>query len=271
MSEIEETFSRLAAQKEGALIAYVTGGYPNPKTTPQIAEALIKGGADMLELGIPFSDPIADGPSIQASSTAALTAGTTPKIVLEIASKIKKKHGVPILIMTYYNPVFRMGVREFMDHAWRSDVDGVVIPDLPVEEADEYKEIAEAYGVDTIFLAAPSTTIERLKRIINYSSGFLYLVSVFGVTGARERILDTTISLVKNFSSYTKGRIPMSVGFGISKPEHVKSIIEAGADGVIVGSAFVNIVSSNLHDFSQLLRELSNYASSLKKASVKRH
>jgi len=270
MSDITKVFQKLKAQGDGALIGYVTGGDPTPELTPRIAEALFRGGVDILELGVPFSDPIADGPTIQAASVRALQAGTTPQMVLGIAGEIKKKHGVPVVILTYYNPVFRMGVERFFRLAKSFGVDGVVVPDLPVEEAEAYREAARSCGVDTIFLAAPSTSDERLRKIIACTSGFLYVVSHFGVTGAREALDDLTVKLIRRFLPCTAGKVPLAVGFGVSKSEHAKGIIEAGADGVIVGSAFVNIVCKHQNDIEGMLEELEELARKLKEA-LKRH
>jgi tryptophan synthase alpha chain len=269
MSTISKVFEKLKAQGNGALIGYVMGGDPQPKYTPAIAEALIKGGVDILELGIPFSDPIADGPTIQAASVRALKAGTTPKMVLEIAKAIKKKHDVPVAVMTYYNPVFKMGLEKFFSLATDYGVDGAIIPDLPMEEASEYLKAANGSNVDTIFLAAPSTTDERLRRIVGCSSGFLYLVSHFGVTGTKTTVEDSTISLIKRMLPFTTGKVPLAVGFGVSKPEHVKCIIKAGADGVIVGSAFVNIVNKNQGNPEAALAEIEETARKLKQATTK--
>jgi tryptophan synthase alpha chain len=268
MSEIEKVFRKLKAQRNGALIGYVTGGDPEPKCTPPIAEALINGGVDILELGIPFSDPIADGPTIQAASERALKAGTTPKTVLEMAKEIRKNHSVPVVALTYYNPVFRMGLGKFFRLARNCMVDGVIVPDLPVEEADDYRKAASMAGVDTIFLAAPSTEDERLRKIVECTSGFLYLVSHFGVTGEKTAVADSTIQLVKRTLAITAGRVPFAVGFGISKPEHVRRIIDAGADGVIVGSAFVNIVGRNTGNINKLLLDVEKTARKLKEATV---
>jgi tryptophan synthase alpha chain len=269
MSEIEKVFQKLKAQGNGALIGYVTGGDPEPRFTPMIAEALINGGVDILELGIPFSDPIADGPTIQAAIVRALKAGTTPKMVLGIAREIKKKHDVPVVILTYYNPVFRMGLEKFFRLARNCMVDGVVVPDLPVEEADDYKKAAEICRIDTIFLAAPSTSTQRLRRIVECTSGFLYLVSHFGVTGEKAAIEASTIQLIKKVLPYTSGRVPLAVGFGVSKPEHARCMIEVGADGVIVGSTFVNIVHRNLGNVGRMLEELRDAACKLKAATVR--
>jgi len=267
MSGIAEVFQKLKAQGDGALIGYVTAGDPEPRFTPMVAEALVKGGVDILELGVPFSDPIADGPTIQAASVRALQAGTTPKMVLGMAGEIKRKHSVPVVILTYYNPVFHMGLENFFRLASNFGVDGVVVPDLPVEEAEAYREAARSCGVDTIFLAAPSTSDERLRKIVSCTSGFLYVVSHFGVTGARETVADSTVQLVKRILPFTSGRVPLAVGFGVSKPEHAKRIIQSGADGVIVGSAFVNLVHKHQSDVGRMLEELEVTARKLKDAT----
>jgi tryptophan synthase alpha chain len=267
MSDIAKVFQRLKAQGDGTFIGYVTAGDPEPEFTPKIAEALVKGGVDIIELGVPFSDPIADGPTIQAASVRALQAGTTPKMVLGMAGEIKRNLGVPMVILTYFNPVFRMGMENVFRLSKSFGVDGVVVPDLPVEEAEAYREVASSCGVDTIFLAAPSTSNERLGRIVGCTSGFLYVVSHFGVTGARETVEHSTVQLIKRVSACTNGRVPLAVGFGVSKPEHAKRIIEAGADGVIVGSAFVNIVQKHQHDVNRMLKELEAAAGKLKNAT----
>jgi tryptophan synthase alpha chain len=267
MNAIAEAFRRTKAQGRGTLVSYIMAGDPKPELTPKIADALIKGGADILELGLPFSDLIADGPTIQAASVRALSAGTTPAKVLQIAKEIRQSHSVPIVIMTYYNPVFRMGLDKFFESARNCMVDGVIVPDLPVEEAGDYMNAATKFGVDTIFLAAPSTSNERLSKIVEFSSGFLYLVSHFGVTGAQAAIEDSTIRLVKRVLPFTSGRVPLAVGFGISKPEHVKRIIGAGAEGVIVGSLFVNLIQKRQNDVSTMLKELEATANKLKDAT----
>lgn len=267
MSYITKTFQEVKARGEGALIGYIMAGDPTPESTAKMADALIKGGIDILELGLPFSDPIADGPTIQAASVRSLSAGTTPLKVLETAKQIKKKHNVPIVVMTYYNPVFRIGLERFCRLAKDCMVDGFIVPDLPVEEAADYKNAAKAQGLDTIFLAAPSTTNERLTRIVDSSSGFLYLVSQYGVTGAKTTVEDSTVQLIKRVSPFTHGKIPLAVGFGISKPEHVKCIVQAGADAAIVGSAFINIIQNNAQNQNAMLIELQATAAALKSAT----
>jgi tryptophan synthase alpha chain len=267
MSAIAETFQSLKAEGNGALIGYVMAGDPKLELTPKIASALVKGGVDMLELGLPFSDPIADGPTIQAAGVRALAAGTTPKTVLDVAKEVKKTHTVPVVIMTYCNPVFKMGLERFFGHAEDCQIDGVIIPDLPLEEADEYRKAATAHNIDSILLAAPSTDNKRLERIVASASGFLYLVSRFGVTGSKSQVAESTISLVKRVQQFTIGKIPLAVGFGVSKAEHVRQILAAGADGVIVGSAFVDLIRQHQADESKMLRALEKMAHSLKEAT----
>lgn len=267
MTVTSEAFKKAKAHGNGALIGYIMAGDPKPELTAKIADALIKGGVDVLELGLPFSDPIADGPTIQAAGVRALAAGTTPLKVLEIAKEIRQKHEVPIVIMTYYNPVFRMGLERFFRSAKECLVDGVIVPDLPVEEAGDYKKAADKFSIDTIFLAAPSTSNERLTKIAACSSGFLYLVSHFGVTGAQAAVEDSTINLVKRVLPFTSGKVPLAVGFGVSKPEHVRRILSAGADGVIVGSAFINLIQKRQNDIPTMLQELEVAARNLKAAT----
>ncbi|MGQ9718905.1 MAG: tryptophan synthase subunit alpha [Nitrososphaerales archaeon] len=268
MMNIRDSFKRLKERGEGALIGYVMGGDPRPDLTPRIAKALIEGGIDMLELGIPFSDPIADGPTIQAASLRALKSGTTPVRVFELANQIKDYCDLPIVILTYYNIIFRMGLEIFFKRVKKNKVDGIIVPDLPVEEALDYKPMATKYGIDTIFLASPSTSVARLKKIIEYTSGFLYLVSLFGVTGARKKLKKSTLQLVESFLPYTTKRIPIAVGFGISQPYQVRNIIEAGADGAIVGSAFVEMIPKNEHNGDKMLDRIREYANELKRATV---
>jgi tryptophan synthase alpha chain len=267
MNTIKQSFQKAKQQNSAALIGYITAGDPTPEMTPAIADALIKGGVDILELGLPFSDPIADGPTIQNASLRALQAGTTPLKVLEIAEEIKSRHDVPIVIMTYYNPVFRFGLDKFMASAKDHKVDGLIVPDLPVEEAGDYRKTASTHDLDTIFLASPATSRARLAKIVDASSGFLYLVSRFGVTGAQTAVADTTVQLIKKVQPFTACKVPLAVGFGISKPEHVKRVIKAGADGAIVGSAFINIIQKNNQNNLAMLKKLQTTAQELKTAT----
>jgi len=195
-----------------------------------------------------------------------LAAGTTPRTVFGLAAQINQNCDVPLVIMTYFNPVFRMGVDGFLSAAKSHQVSEVIVPDLPIEETCEYRRVAAEYGLSTIFLVAPSTTDARLRRIVDCSSGFVYLVSHFGVTGARSAVKNSTIELVKRVLPFTRGRIPLAVGFGVSKPEHAQKIVGAGAEGVIVGSAFVDIISNNLSKYDKMLDETEDTARVIKQA-----
>ncbi len=264
MSRIGAKFEELGSKGEGALISFVTAGDPNPELTPRIVQALAK-YADIVELGIPFSDPIADGPTIQGATDRALKAGTTPESVRKIIRQIRRTSDVPLVVLTYYNIVFKRGVDKFLRDFTAAGMDGIIIPDLPVEEAGEVLRATKKYGADLILLVAPTTTPERLKRICDASSGFLYIVSLLGVTGARKRLSGLVKPLIADVRKTS--RVPIAVGFGISKPEHVKEVIEAGADGVIVGSAFVNLIAKNLGDRQRMLRELDQFGKTLKAAT----
>jgi tryptophan synthase alpha chain len=231
-------------------------------------EALIEGGADLLEIGVPFSDPIADGPTIQAADHRALMAGTTPQTIFELVKEAKTRSEVPVALLTYYNILYRMGVKKFVKKASEHGVDGLIIPDLPIEEADEYVENARKEGVDTIFLVSPLTSEIRLTDILSYTKGFLYLVSAFGVTGTREHVTKLTIDTVRRIHSHTVGTVPLAVGFGISKPEHVKTVSSCGAEGAIVGSAFVRIIEDNLGRPERMVENISELTRELKASTL---
>ncbi len=268
MSAIAATFRELKQRNEGGLIAYVMAGDPTPKFTVKIADALIAGGADIVELGIPFSDPIADGPTLQRAAVRALEAGTTPKKVFNVASAIKRAHDVPLLVMTYYNIVYQMGVEAFCSAAEKSGVNGIIAPDLPIEEATLYKEVAMRHGLDTVFLAAQSTSEARLEKLLNASTGFLYLVSASGVTGTRDIVKEESIAFIKRTASIAQGRVPLAVGFGLSLPSHVRQVIDNGANAAIIGSRFTQIVEQNLDNSDKMLRELRRCAQTLKKGAL---
>jgi len=264
LSRIGAKFEELRGKGEGALIAFVTAGDPKPELTPRIVQTLTK-HADIVELGIPFSDPIADGPTIQGAADRALKAGTTPETVREVIRQIRRTSEVPLVVLTYFNIVFKRGVDKFMRDFTAAGMDGIVIPDLPVEEAGEVLRAAKKRGADLILLAAPTTTPKRLKSICDASSGFLYVVSLLGVTGARERLSGLVKPLIADVRKVS--RVPIAVGFGISKPKHVKEVIKAGADGAIVGSAFVNLIAKNLENPQKMLRELDQFGKTLKAAA----
>jgi tryptophan synthase alpha chain len=269
MTKITDTFAQLEARNEAALVAYLTIGDPNLKQTPQLAASLIEGGADIIELGIPFSDPIADGPTIQEAVARSLTAGTKPADAFEIAHEINERYDTPLVLMTYYNPIFRTGLTKFLGLAKESGISGIIVPDLPIEESSDYKAECSAAGVDTIFLASPSTDRQRLDHILSQTSGYLYLISLYGVTGLRANLPDSVLDLVKKYRAITAGFIPLAVGFGISTPVHVQKLVQAGADGVIVGSAFVNVIGGNSQNITLASTKLEDLARKMKKATTK--
>jgi tryptophan synthase alpha chain len=238
-TRITRMFDGLRQQGRKGLIAYLTAGDPSPDRTPALVEALVRGGADLIELGVPFSDPIADGPVIQRAGERALAAGTSLRTVLGIAARIRERSEVPLLLFTYLNPVVRYGLEALARDAAAAGIDGCLLTDASVEEAGEYVGAMHRYGLDTVFLAAPTSTERRLKLVAEYSSGFVYLVSRTGVTGERDSLSSQAGPLVKAMRAVT--RLPLAVGFGISRPEHVA---EAGTDveAVIVGSAIVRTI-----------------------------
>ncbi len=265
-NRIAAKFEELADRGERALICYVVAGYPDILGSQRVTESLIAGGADIIEIGIPFSDPIADGPTIQSASNKALLRGTKPEDALRLAARIRKKHpATPLLVMTYYNILHRAGVEEFMRRCKKNGVDGFIIPDLPVEEGAEYVAAASKLDLATVFLVSPNTPPERLERIVKSTSGFLYLVSVFGITGARDSFEDYTRNAVRRVKEAAGTRVPLAVGFGIGTPAHAKYMITAGADAVIVGSAIVDKISRSNGVNHSTLRQLEVYAKSMKK------
>jgi tryptophan synthase alpha chain len=268
-TNISSKFQELRSHDQGALVAYLTGGDPEPKVFLNNVAALAEGGADIVEIGIPFSDPIADGPVIQSSSQRSLAAGTTPKTVMDECRAISEIYPeIPLVILSYYNPIIAMGLDPFMQRAREVGVSGTVVPDLPVEESSDYRAAAANNGIDTIFLAAPNTSEPRLANIIHKSSGFLYLVSLFGVTGARDSLSELALSSIKHVKNLSAG-LPTAAGFGISRPDQVSALIRSGADGAIVGSALVKLVTENLGDPERIAEALRIKTMELKKATKK--
>src|SRR5215468_5081536 len=243
MTRIGRLFQDLKRQDRKGLIAYITAGDPTPDRTPALIDALIRGGADLIELGVPFSDPIADGPVIQRAGERALRAGTTLAAVLEIAAEIRRRSDVALLLFTYLNPVMRYGLERLAKDAAQSGIDGCLLIDASVEEAHEYVGAMQRHGLDTVFLAAPTSTERRLKLVAQYSTGFVYLVSRTGVTGERDSLSAAVTPLVEAMRGVTK--LPLAVGFGISKPEHVAELGRQ-VEAVAVGSAIVRMNERNL-------------------------
>ena len=260
MSRIDEKFARLRASGEKALITFATAGDPNLETTYQLVLGMEQAGADIVELGVPFSDPIADGPTIQASSMRALESGTNVPKVLELVRSIRKNSELPLVLMTYYNLAEHYGLSKFAKDAAEAGVDGVILSDLIPEEVREWKPAADKAGVSTIFLLAPTSTNERIRKVAQLGSGFIYCVSRTGVTGAKAEMAQGVRELVSRIRAMTDK--PVAVGFGISKPEHVREVCEY-ADGAVVGSVLVNLIAENAGK-PELLREIGMLVSALK-------
>ncbi len=244
---------------------FLMAGDPSLELTSEILLTLQEKGADLIELGIPYSDPLADGPIIQLAASRALKGGTSPLKVLYLLSKIKNKLRIPIILFTYFNPLLNFGFSKFCESASQAGVSGLIIPDLPLEEAKEFSELAKQFNLDLILLVAPTTPSQRMKSISERTSGFTYLVSVTGVTGERndlENRVEDLITQLKNIST-----IPIAVGFGISSPEHVQRVKKWGADGVIVGSAFVKRIYEG--NKSSILKVVGDFCKSMRLAADK--
>jgi len=236
-TRISKRFAALRQSGELGIVAYITAGDPTLDATHKFVLALANAGADVIELGIPFSDPLADGPTIQRASERAIKAGTTLAQVIDLVREIRKSSEVPIVLFSYYNPVLQLGLEKFASTAATAGADGVLITDLTPEESDDYRQVLAAHHLDTIFLGAPTSTDDRLATIATASSGFLYLISRTGVTGAKDALPDDLPALLRRARSVTQ--LPIAVGFGISLPGHV-SILGGLADAAVVGSALVS-------------------------------
>jgi tryptophan synthase alpha chain len=242
MKRIEEKFKALRAKNEKALIVYLTAGDPSLSITKKLIFALEKAGADILEIGVPFSDPNADGPVIQAASQRSLKAGTTLEGVLKMVAEVRKISEIPIVLFGYFNPVFSYGVKKFALAAREAGVDGVLVVDLPHEEAKELRNYTDAVGIDFISLIAPTTDKDRLKKIATNATGFLYYISITGITGTAAPKIGNIKTEVEKIRKITN--LPIAVGFGISKPEQAKAIGRF-ADGIVIGSAVVRLIADN--------------------------
>jgi len=243
MKRIEKLFANLRQTGRKGLITFITAGDPGLSETPRLVAALTAGGADLIELGVPFSDPLADGPTIQLASNRALAAGTTLAGILEMVAQIRETNQVPLVLMSYYNPLYRYGLERLVDDAVTAGVDGLIVPDLPLEEAAGLRKIA-AGRLAVIPLAAPTTPPTRLEKIVAAGSGFLYYVSVTGITGARSELPENLGLALERVAGTTAGRLPLAVGFGISTPEQARAVA-IQADAVIVGSALVRIIAEH--------------------------
>lgn len=267
MSRYAELFADLAAKNEGAFVPFVTLGDPTPELSLQIIDALVAGGADALELGIPFSDPVADGPTIQDATTRALNAGTTPDTCFEILEQVRAKYPkLPIGLLLYANLVYAKGIDGFYQRAVAAGVDSVLVADVPVEMSAPYKAAADKAGIASIFIAPPNGDEATLQKVAELGSGYTYLLSRAGVTGTETRAGKPVGHLIETLKSFHAA--PALLGFGISEPAQVKEAIAAGAAGAISGSAVVKIIEKNLADPAQMLAALEQFVHEMKAATA---
>ncbi|MCX5693345.1 MAG: tryptophan synthase subunit alpha [Candidatus Omnitrophica bacterium] len=262
MNRIDKKFKELREDNKKAFIAFIMAGDPSLAITKKLILELDKQGADVIELGVPFSDPIADGPTIQKASERGLKSRTTLADVFKIARSVRSIIQTPIVFLMYYNLVFHYGLERFVKDAIFSGVDGVIIPDLPVEESKDLRMIAKRHAFSVIHLLAPTSSIERIKKVSNASTGFIYYVSLTGTTGTRVKLPKELKLSIKNIKKITKK--PVCAGFGISTPEQVKEVQKA-ADGAIVGSAIVKVIEKNIRK-KDLVKKVGSFVRTLKGA-----
>ena len=243
MSRIKEKFNELKSKKEKALVSYIMVGYPSESATLSAIRGLVKGGADIIELGFPFSDPIADGPVIQKASTGSLNNGIKIEKFFKLVKKIRSETNIPLILMTYTNILYKQGYQKFIKTAKNAGIDGLILPDMAIEESKGYLLAAKKQKMDTIFLVSPNTQKNRLSKIAKATSGFLYMVAVFGTTGIQTKIHQYTIDALKSTKRTVKN-VPVGVWFGISNEKDVKKYVSVGADAVIVGSANIKIMEN---------------------------
>lgn len=262
-NRIDKVFAHLKSEGKTALMPYLMGGFPDVETSMELIVAADKAGADLIEFGIPYSDPLADGPTIQAAAENALSIGINTDIVFDIVEKARQRTQIPIVIMTYYNTIYRYGIDRFAKRAAECGVDGTIIPDLPVEESHDWVQAADAYNLDNVMLVTPTSTPDRIKMITGTSKGFIYCVSLTGVTGARTDLPQNLTDFVGKVKNATEK--PVAIGFGISESHHAKQVAEI-ADGAIIGSALVKIIKENSSGTSVCVEAASNYLSKIRKA-----
>ena len=264
MNSVSNCFKSLRDHGECALIPFITAGDPDLATTAKALRLLDKSGADLIELGVPYSDPLADGPTIQAAATRALRGGVRLEDVLEVVKEVRDEVRAPIILFTYYNPIFYRGVEPFLEQIVAAGVQGLVVPDLPLEEAHTLLQPATARGIEVTLLVAPTSPLARIEAIAKQSQGFIYLVSVTGVTGMRSQVASGVQDLLVSLRSVTDK--PIGVGFGISEPEQALRVKQWGADAVIVGSAFVKRLAEGTPE--QGLQAISEFCQNLNQAIV---
>lgn len=267
MGLLEEKFRELRESGIGAHMAHVYYGDPCEEFSLKLVETLADNGADIIEFGVPFSDPVADGPIFQAACERALRAGVTPLRCIEAIKKLRN-NGIeaPVIVTTYFNIPYVIGFEKFLEKIRHAGAQGILVPDLPIEEAGPYIKSASRTGLHMILQVAPTTLRQRLNRIVAAASGFIYLISLEGVTGARVKMTSATLGLIRTVK--LQSPVPVMVGFGISKREHVEAIIAAGVDGVVVGSAYTKIYMENLENPHLKLYEIAKLANEIKKGCI---
>ncbi len=261
MSRISDAFRAIRADGHRALVAYLTAGDPSLDATGELLVAVQQAGADIIEIGVPFSDPTADGPTIQRASMRSLRNGTTLDAILDMVERLRPRLSIPLVLFGYFNPFMKYGVARFSDRARRAGVDGILVVDLPFEEAGELRRYTDRAGIDFINLISPVSAGARLQRVVKGASGFLYYISVTGVTGARDTLpgdMEERIAAIRNITD-----LPVTVGFGIADPQTARRV-GAVADGVVVGSALVSVIERNGGNREELLREVGRLVSALK-------
>jgi tryptophan synthase alpha chain len=269
MSRIKNTFNRLKKKNETALIPYVMAGDPDLATTKTLILEMEKAGCDIIELGAPFSDPLADGPTIQKAAIRSLRNHTSIADVLGLVADVRKTSKIPLILMTYYNLIFHYGEEKFVNDAIAAGLDGVILPDLPPEEAGTLIPLAKKAGLDTIFLLAPTSTDERIKLVCKLSQGFVYYVSLTGVTGARAGGVQSSVAVSLHKIKQVTDK-PVAVGFGISSPDQAAQVAQWGADGVIVGSALVKVIEENTGS-PELITKAAAFVKALKQGVLAGH
>ncbi len=266
VSRIANQFNQLHSRGESGFVAFITAGDPNLETTAALVREFARVGVDVVELGVPFSDPLADGPTIQAASERALKVGTTVEGVLSLVSGLRQEGvEIPVVLMTYYNPMLQFGLECFAQACAEAGVDGIIATDLPPEEGGKWIAAARANNVDTVFLLAPTSTDARVEAVAQATTGFIYCVARLGVTGARDTVPEELGALVTRIRQHTQ--TPIAAGFGFSKPEHVRvACQQLGADAVVVGSAIVNLIAEHAAS-NELVEKVSAFVSELRKAT----
>ncbi len=263
MKSYKEVFADLRHEGRAALIPFFVIGDPDYDTSLAVVKAAIDAGADVLELGIPFSDPIADGPTIQKADVRAMRSGMNTHKACEFIRQVKRHKDIPIGLLLYYNLIQQYGAERFFKDFHKAGVNSVLVADLSIDDADEVLVPAQAAGLDSVFMVTPNTAPDRMKKIASRTTGFVYTVSLLGVTGSREALSNSVDGLVRQLKDLTD--VPICVGFGVSKPEHARTIADAGADGVIIGSRLVAMIENHLEQPRQAIEEITHFLGEIRK------